>query len=299
MASHFESRGDTVCSYGPLTRYVTLRVALLRECRERFPRHRGLALETCITAWSTCRDACGDRWLSDSFEVGGGENVPGIPSACTTRNFRYLIRGSYAVIRIRTQVSQRLIVTFKAKTINDNILLYSVWFGYVKETLPYILRGYIHFHMCIYTFKKAFVRESKINAIARAQLTFKMTTLLQKYIYNQSQYSTTWGSKCLALIAQVARTFGMSPKVGGSHSVESPMMVDPQCNILHWESKWIFKTVCWDAVGCEWGTTSVYFGITYVCFIPGRLPAFAVGLQYQHWFFISVKSIIWRTHTKS
>ena len=25
--------------------------------------------------------------------VGGGENVPGIPSKCATRNFRYLVRG--------------------------------------------------------------------------------------------------------------------------------------------------------------------------------------------------------------
>ena len=30
---------------------------------------------------------------SDSFEVGGGENVPGIPGACATRNFTYLVRG--------------------------------------------------------------------------------------------------------------------------------------------------------------------------------------------------------------
>ena len=33
-----------------------------RECRERFPRQRGLAFPTCITAraWRTCRDACQD-----------------------------------------------------------------------------------------------------------------------------------------------------------------------------------------------------------------------------------------------
>ena len=44
-----------------------------REGRERFPRHRGLAIPTCITARTsrTCRDAV-------SFGVGGGENVPGI-----------------------------------------------------------------------------------------------------------------------------------------------------------------------------------------------------------------------------
>ena len=31
-----------------------------RECRERFPRHRGLAIPTCITA-RTCRGSCRDR----------------------------------------------------------------------------------------------------------------------------------------------------------------------------------------------------------------------------------------------
>ena len=61
---------------------------------------------------------------------------------------------------------------------------------------------------------------------------------------------------------------------GYYHSVESPSMVDPQWNIWYWGSKWNLHTVCWSAVGCEWGTTSVYFGITYVCFIPSRLPVF-------------------------
>ena len=84
------------------------------------------------------------------------------------------------------------------------------------------------------------------------------------------------------------------------HSVESPSMVDPQWNILYWGSKWNLHTVCWVAVRCEWRTTSVYFEITYVCFIPSRLPVFAVEHQYQHQdFFIFVKSIIWRTHIKS
>ena len=34
-----------------------------RECRERFPRHRELAILICTTAraWRTCRDACRDR----------------------------------------------------------------------------------------------------------------------------------------------------------------------------------------------------------------------------------------------
>ena len=75
------------------------------------------------------------------------------------------------------------------------------------------------------------------------------------------------------------------------------MLLDPQWNVLYWGCKWIFQTVCWDAVGFEWGTTSVYFGITYVCFIPARLPVFTLGPQYQHLFF--VKIIFWRTHIKT
>ena len=47
-----------------------------REYRERFPRHRGLAIPKCITARAV------------SFEVDGGENAPGIPGACGTRNLR-------------------------------------------------------------------------------------------------------------------------------------------------------------------------------------------------------------------
>ena len=75
----------------------------------------------------------------------------------------------------------------------------------------------------------------------------------------------------------------------GVHSVESPSTVDPQWDIWYWGSKWNLHTVCWSAVGCEWGTTSVYFGITYVCFIPSRLPVFAVEPQYllQDFLFLS------------
>ena len=84
-----------------------------------------------------------------------------------------------------------------------------------------------------------------------------------------------------------------------SHSVESPSMVDPHWDIWYWGSKWNLHTVCWSAVGCEWGRTSVYFGITYVCFVPSRLPVFAVEPQYLLQDFFLVKSIIWGTHTKS
>ena len=66
-----------------------------------------------------------------------------------------------------------------------------------------------------------------------------------------------------------------------SRSAESPSMVDPQWNIWYWGSKWNLHTVWWGAVGCECGANSVYFGITYVCFIPSRLPVFAVEPQYR------------------
>ena len=68
-----------------------------RECRERFPRHRlqrkplvsdpGMHHGTCVTHVPWC--------ISGSQTLGGGENVPGIPGACATRNFTYLARGPW------------------------------------------------------------------------------------------------------------------------------------------------------------------------------------------------------------
>ena len=54
-------------AHGPLARYV-----ILRDAPERFLRHRELTISTCITAraWRLCREACRDRWLAISFEVG-------------------------------------------------------------------------------------------------------------------------------------------------------------------------------------------------------------------------------------
>ena len=66
-----------------------------RECLERFPRHRlqrkplvsdpGMHHGTCVTQVPWC--------MSGSLTRSGGENVPGIPGACATRNFAYLVRG--------------------------------------------------------------------------------------------------------------------------------------------------------------------------------------------------------------
>ena len=83
------------------------------------------------------------------------------------------------------------------------------------------------------------------------------------------------------------------------HSIESPSMVDPQWYIWYWGSKWNLHTVCWSAVGCEWGTTSVYFGITYVCFIPSRLPVFAVEPQYLHQYFLFLSKVLFQLHIQN
>ena len=71
------------------------RLRMSRECRERFPRHRlhrkplvsepGMHHGTCVTHVSWC--------MLGSLIRGSGENVPGIPSACATRNLGYLVRG--------------------------------------------------------------------------------------------------------------------------------------------------------------------------------------------------------------
>ena len=83
------------------------------ECRERFPRHRGFAIPTCITARSsrTYCDARRDRYLVIFFEVGGEENVLDIPGARATRNFTYMVRGPFHGLQL-------------ASTHNDGILVY-------------------------------------------------------------------------------------------------------------------------------------------------------------------------------
>ena len=70
-------------------------------------------------------------------------------------------------------------------------------------------------------------------------------------------------------------------------------------SIWYWGSKWNLHTVCWSAVGCEWGTTSVYFGITYVCFIPSRLPFFAVEPQYLLQDFLFLSKVSFEGHIQN
>ena len=84
-----------VCSYGPLTRYAKLRIAHAPGMPGTFsppPRvsdpdmHHG----TCVTHVLWCTPGSitsGFHWSQ------WRENFPGIPDACATRNFAYLVRG--------------------------------------------------------------------------------------------------------------------------------------------------------------------------------------------------------------
>ena len=80
--------------HGPLTRYVKLRVAHAPGMSGTFSCHRlqrkplvsdpGMHHGTCVTHVPWC--------MSGSLSGGSGENVLGIPGACATRNFTYLVR---------------------------------------------------------------------------------------------------------------------------------------------------------------------------------------------------------------
>ena len=66
-------------------------LCMRRECREHFPRHwlqrKPLVSDSGVTHVPWCKSGLPTR--------GGGENVPGIPGACTTLNFTYLARGPW------------------------------------------------------------------------------------------------------------------------------------------------------------------------------------------------------------
>ena len=82
-------------------------------------------------------------------------------------------------------------------------------------------------------------------------------------------------------------------RMTGCHKVEAPSVVDPQWNMLFWRPRWNFHTVCWGPVCCEWGTTSVYFRITCVCFISKILLVFAMGPKNQYHFYLCQKAFEW------
>ena len=92
-----ESPWEEAWNMGLLPDTKNCKLRMCRECWERFPHHRlqrkplfsdpGMNHYTCVTHLPWCMSG----WLTRV----GGENVPGIPGACATRNFTYLARGSW------------------------------------------------------------------------------------------------------------------------------------------------------------------------------------------------------------
>ena len=85
------------------------------------------------------------------------------------------------------------------------------------------------------------------------------------------------------------------------HSVENPRIYSVEYIVLRVQVKFAC-TVCWGVVGCDWGTTCVYFGIIHVCLILSRLPVYTVEPQYQHWDFLLLSNhanVSFEGHTKS
>ena len=88
--------------HGPLTRDVKLRIAHApgmlgtfsppSTSRKPLVCDPGMHHGTCVTPVPWC--------MSGSLTHNGGENVPGIPGACTIRNFTYLVKGPWLLIII-------------------------------------------------------------------------------------------------------------------------------------------------------------------------------------------------------
>ena len=256
------------------------------------------------------------------------ENVPGIPGACATRNFTYLVKGpcklcvaladltqggvlycNYFELRkslldalwnynhwrmkfannpcqnfIRTNIFQKFsklcclmsnLTSFKTQLICIVFASLKYLWDMHKRSLFHISNGSVH--MMDDRVATWAVKQSACVYLVRPSLTFVSS--------NFSFRSMCRGDLKVASYTGVQLVVDSAIGTGSHscymfsrdytyltcrHSFESPSMVDPQWNIWYWGSKWNLHTVYWSAVGCEWGTTSVYFGITYVCFIPSR-----------------------------
>ena len=102
-------------------------------------------------------------------------------------------------------------------------------------------------------------------------------------------YSTVY-SRCRSKKTSKLHVTGLCEEnspVTGEFPAQGPVMrkkIPSYVIILYWRSRCIFHTVWWGVVVCEWATTSVYFEISYGCFIPRILPVFAIRPHYPHRF---------------
>ena len=69
--------------------------------------------------------------MAGSLEVGGGENVPGIPGACATRNFMYLVRGPCIAGGINPGTRAGVFI-FRTRTRSSRVL--DFWYPYSTRT---------------------------------------------------------------------------------------------------------------------------------------------------------------------
>ena len=99
MSQRFISKLSYLCFMGLSLDTQNCGLRMRWECRERFPRHR-LKRKTLVSDPDMHHGTCVTHvpWcMSGSLTPCGGENVPGIPGACTTRKFMYLTRGPWLV----------------------------------------------------------------------------------------------------------------------------------------------------------------------------------------------------------
>ena len=112
-----------------------------RECRERFPRHR-LQSKPLVSDPDMHHDTCVTHvpwWMSGSRV--GGKNLPGIPSACPTRNFTYLVRGPclrvcVLSITIHYTLQCQYNKTYTPQLYHLGLVLYSPYFDGIWSPLP-------------------------------------------------------------------------------------------------------------------------------------------------------------------
>ena len=135
-----------------------------RECGERFPRHwlqrktlvsdPGIHHGTCTTHVPWC------MWAS--LTRGGGENVPGIPGACATRNVTYLGRGPLSLHLSRNY--SMLTHIFRCTSVISNIIchIWDLYRSYRGIFYLYCCRLNVPFPVSIYIAESS-RRDTKSN----------------------------------------------------------------------------------------------------------------------------------------
>ena len=85
------------CCHGPLTRYVKLRIAHAPGMPGTFPPPQTSKETASLRSRHASRHVRHVPWcILGSLNRGGRENVPGIPGACATRKFAYVVRGPWS-----------------------------------------------------------------------------------------------------------------------------------------------------------------------------------------------------------